>query len=271
MSEIEKSSEVAALTVQLLSAYLSNNTVPSEGLADLIRSTRTALTEEAAADPVQPESETYTPAVSVRKSLASQDHIISLIDGKPYKVLKRHLSTHGLTPDSYRERYGLPASYPMVAPSFAAHRRAIAERIGLGNRKGGKAAPSPAKAASADAPVNDATAPAVSEAPAATPAAKRSARPAGAAKTAAPKAKPAPTPALENDTASAPAPATRKPRGKLGLFGKGAAAASTPAPATTPVTDEAPAAAAAKPARAKRMARTPTAETGEAPARKPSK
>lgn len=136
MSETEKSSEIAALTVELLSAYLSNNTVPSADLADLIQSTRAALAQDAA--PEQPEAEkpTFTAAVSARKSLASPDHIISMIDGKPYKTLKRHLSANGLTPETYRERYGLPASYPMVAPTFTAMRREIAERIGLGNRNG---------------------------------------------------------------------------------------------------------------------------------------
>lgn len=135
MSEIEKSSDVASLTVQLLSAYLANNTVPAADIAELIRTTRAALTGEEDAVPEVEEPVTYTPAVSIRKSLASPDYIISLIDGKPYKVLKRHLATNGLDADSYRERYNLPASYPMVAPTFAAHRRAIAEKIGLGTRK----------------------------------------------------------------------------------------------------------------------------------------
>lgn len=134
MSDIDPTSDVAALTVQLLSAYLANNTVASDDLADLIRTTRAALTEDtAAAAPEEPE--TFTPAVSVRKSLASSEHIISLIDGKRYKTLKRHLASHGLTPESYRTRYNLPASYPMVAPDYAAHRRAVAQKIGLGSRK----------------------------------------------------------------------------------------------------------------------------------------
>jgi hypothetical protein len=72
----------------------------------------------------------------VRKSLASPEHIISLIDGKPYKTLKRHLIARGLTPEKYRSRYNLPASYPMVASAYAEHRRAVAQRIGLGSRKG---------------------------------------------------------------------------------------------------------------------------------------
>ena len=137
MPEIDASSDVAALTVQLLSAYLTNNTVASEDLAELIRSTKSALTEEAEATAAQPVAETFTPAVSIRKSLASPEHIISLIDGKPYKTLKRHLASRGLTPDEYRSRYNLPASYPMVAPAYAAHRRHVAQKIGLGVKKPG--------------------------------------------------------------------------------------------------------------------------------------
>ncbi|RYE65624.1 MAG: transcriptional regulator, partial [Oxalobacteraceae bacterium] len=134
MSEAEPTSDVETLTVQLLSAYLANNTVASEDLAGLIRSTRDALTERTDT-PAQEEPETFTPAVSVRKSLASPDHIISLIDGKPYKTLKRHLMGHGLTPEAYRSRYNLPANYPLVAPAYAEHRRNIAKEAGLGNRK----------------------------------------------------------------------------------------------------------------------------------------
>lgn len=134
MPDTEPTSDIAALTVQLLSAYLGNNTVGADELAGLIRSTRAALTEDTASSAAEPEAPTYEPAVSVRKSLSSDDHIISLIDGKPYKALKRHLTSHGLTPEQYRERYNLPATYPMVAPGFAAQRREIAKKIGLGNR-----------------------------------------------------------------------------------------------------------------------------------------
>lgn len=78
----------------------------------------------------------YTPAVSVRKSLASNDYIISMIDGKPYKTLRRHLSTNGLTPEEYRARYNLKADYPLVAPSYSAARQAMAKKIGLGRKPG---------------------------------------------------------------------------------------------------------------------------------------
>lgn len=92
----------------------------------------------------------FTPAVTVRKSLGSKNHIISMIDGKPYRTLRRHLSTNGLTPDEYRARYNLPANYPMVAPSYSEARRDMAKKIGLGRKPGEKASAktAPAKVAS---------------------------------------------------------------------------------------------------------------------------
>lgn len=93
-------------------------------------------------------SDDFTPAVSVRKSLASPDHIISMIDGKPYKTLRRHLRTNGLTPEQYRERYNLKSDYPMVAPNYSEHRRAMAHKIGLGARgRGGRGGAQPAEGA----------------------------------------------------------------------------------------------------------------------------
>ncbi|WP_203310400.1 MucR family transcriptional regulator [Sphingomonas beigongshangi] len=84
---------------------------------------------------------TYVPAVSVRKSLASKDHIISMIDGKAYKTLRRHLSSNGLTPDEYRQRYGLKSDYPMVSEAYSEVRRATAKKIGLGRKPGQKGKP----------------------------------------------------------------------------------------------------------------------------------
>ncbi len=83
----------------------------------------------------------YTPAVTVRKSLASPDHIISMIDGKPYKTLRRHLSINGMTPEEYRQRYNLKADYPMVAPTYSEARRTMAKSIGLGRKPKAAAAP----------------------------------------------------------------------------------------------------------------------------------
>jgi len=109
-----------------------------------------AASGELAADETASE---HTPAVTVRKSLASKDHIISMIDGKPYKTLRRHLSTHGLTPEQYRERYNLKADYPMVAVNYSEARRQMAQKIGLGQKgraaraSAPAAAPAPAKRA----------------------------------------------------------------------------------------------------------------------------
>ncbi len=136
--------DVTALTVQLLTAYVSNNTVPIDQLPGLIEQTLATLAkrEEVTATPEVAEQD-FTPAVSARKSLASPDYIVSMIDGKPYKTLRRHLSTHGLTPEDYRARYNLPATYPMVAPSYSEARRDTAKRLGLG-RKPAVAAAAPA-------------------------------------------------------------------------------------------------------------------------------
>ncbi|MBA4090105.1 MAG: MucR-family transcriptional regulator [Sphingobium sp.] len=131
------SPDLTTLTVQLLSAYVGNNSVAPEALPDLIAATRSALSGVAAApEPLVPE---FVAAVSARKSLASRDHIVSMIDGKPYKTLKRHLGTHGLTPAEYRSRYGLPKDYPMVAPAYSEQRRQTAARIGLGRKGRGSA------------------------------------------------------------------------------------------------------------------------------------
>lgn len=148
--------DITTLTVQLLSAFVSNNSFPAEGLPDLIKSTRAALTAAPEASGEAVASETYVPAVTVRKSLSSPDHIISLIDGKPYKTLKRHLTTHGLTTEQYRERYNLPKSYPMVAPSYSEARRAVAAKTGLGQRSAKVAPdePAPAPAGKAATPAN---------------------------------------------------------------------------------------------------------------------
>ncbi|AMK23186.1 MULTISPECIES: MucR family transcriptional regulator [Sphingomonadaceae] len=161
MAEAEKP-DLTNLTVELLSAYVSNNTVPSSELAELIRTTRAALGGEAV--PAPPSEPEYAPAVSVRKSLASPDHIVSLIDGKPYRSLKRHLSSHGLTPNEYKVRFGLAKDYPMVAPGYSQQRREVAQRLGLGRKKAAapteSAAPREAEApVEAEAPAGPVSAP----------------------------------------------------------------------------------------------------------------
>jgi predicted transcriptional regulator len=131
------------LAAELTAAWLSNpNTRASaEDALAFFNAMRGAVeTQTAAASPPDSEQtgETYEPAVTARKSLASRDHIISLIDGKPYKTLRRHLSTHGLTPEQYRERYSLKADYPMTAPAYSEARRDMAKKIGLGRKPGQK-------------------------------------------------------------------------------------------------------------------------------------
>jgi len=98
--------------------------------------TVTALLGSTAPQPEAQGDAEHTPAVSVRKSLSSKDHIISMIDGRPYKTLRRHLATHGLTPAEYRDRYGLKPDYPMVAENYSESRRAMAKKIGLGRKPG---------------------------------------------------------------------------------------------------------------------------------------
>lgn len=127
------------LATELTSAWLANpNTRASaEDALAFFNTMRGAVETQSAAassSPSEPTGETYEPAVSVRKSLASKDHLISLIDGKPYKTLRRHLSTHGLTPEEYRERYNLKPDYPMTAPAYSEARRAMAKKIGLGRK-----------------------------------------------------------------------------------------------------------------------------------------
>jgi predicted transcriptional regulator len=195
--------DITTLTVQLLSAFVSNNSVPSESLADLIRTTRVALTGDPAADAAEAQAATYTPAVSVRKSLSSPEHILSMIDGKPYKTLKRHLATHGLSPDEYRERYNLPKSYPLVAPSYSEARRAVATRLGLGR----KPASAPAEKAPTPKPA-DAAVKAAPKAAAAQGGAKAPASKAKATKPAKAASKAPAKPAAKADKAP------RKPRAK---------------------------------------------------------
>jgi len=127
---------------EIVSAYVSHNHVAPAELPALIQAVYTALSGLASGAPSAPvteEIEKATPA-QIRKSI-SPDALISFIDGKPYKTLKRHLSSHGLDPYSYRARFGLPADYPMVATNYAAQRSELARAIGLG-RPGGQPAQS---------------------------------------------------------------------------------------------------------------------------------
>lgn len=138
----ENNIDVIALTADLASAYLSNNDVKAGDVPELIRSMHQALAglgkaeEPAAAG--RPE-----PAITARKSLADPSHIVSMIDGKPYTSLKRHIGKHGYTPESYRQMFGLKPDYPMVAPGYSEKRSQLSKAMGFGRE--GKAALNEAK------------------------------------------------------------------------------------------------------------------------------
>jgi predicted transcriptional regulator len=124
--------DLITLTADIVSAHVSNNSVPTAEVAVLIQSVYGAL--GALGSPTQePTAEKPKGAVSLRSSI-KPDFLISMIDGKPYKMLRRHISQHGYTPESYREAFGLPRDYPMVAANYAEQRRALAHKIGLGRK-----------------------------------------------------------------------------------------------------------------------------------------
>ena len=136
------------LTSDIVAAHVSNNSVSVDDLPSLITNVFGALAglgQAAAAPEKAPE-----PAVSVRSSI-KPDHIVCLEDGKKLKMLKRHLMTHyNMTPEQYRQRWNLPANYPMVAPNYAEKRRELAKKIGLGHKPGARRGrPAKAKAAKA--------------------------------------------------------------------------------------------------------------------------
>lgn len=138
----EVGNNLVELAAELTEAWLANanNRVDADQVPAFLRSMHTTLLElenpqsDNAEKAIGAQAEAASPAVSVRKSLASKDHIISMIDGKPYKTLRRHLSGHGMTPEQYRERYSLRSDYPMVAPAYSEQRRAMAKKIGLGRK-----------------------------------------------------------------------------------------------------------------------------------------
>lgn len=122
------------LTADLVSAYVSNNPVPASELPNLIAEIHAALGRVGVAQEQTP-VEKQKPAVNPKRSVFD-DYIICLEDGKKFKSLKRHLMTHyGLTPEQYREKWGLEPNYPMVAPSYAAARSALAKKTGLGRKR----------------------------------------------------------------------------------------------------------------------------------------
>ena len=121
--------DLGALTADIVSAYVANNSVPQSELPTVIASVHAALQNLGA--PKAAEVERPEPPVPIKKSI-TPDYLISLEDGRGYKSLKRHLTGRGLTPDQYRQKWGLPSDYPMVAPNYAKQRSELAKSLGLG-------------------------------------------------------------------------------------------------------------------------------------------
>ena len=134
MSDNLGSTSRIGLVTDIVSAYVSNNSVPSGDLPALINSIHLALLQTGDGAAEEP-AETQKPAVPVKKSI-TPDYIVCLEDGKRFKSLKRHLRTHyNIDPDEYRRKWGLPSDYPMVAPNYAKARSDLAKVMGLGQQR----------------------------------------------------------------------------------------------------------------------------------------
>ncbi len=140
----ENGEALAGLVADIVSAFVSHNSVPTSELPALIESTHEALSG-LGKEPTPVADEKPVPAVSVKKSITA-DYLICLEDGRKFKSLKRHLRTaYNLSPEQYRAKWNLPSDYPMVAPSYAEARSALAKKMGLGNQRK-KAAPARGRA-----------------------------------------------------------------------------------------------------------------------------
>jgi predicted transcriptional regulator len=132
MSDQAKQSELLSLTTNIVAAHVSNNSVAVADLPMIIRDVYETLSTVGTTREREPERP--SPAVPIKKSV-TPEYIVCLEDGKKLKMLKRHLKTaYDMTPEDYRERWGLPADYPMVAPNYAKQRSKLAKQIGLGTR-----------------------------------------------------------------------------------------------------------------------------------------
>ncbi|MCA3273826.1 MAG: MucR family transcriptional regulator [Roseomonas sp.] len=132
MSESKSASNILALTAQIVSAHVAHNAVAASALPGLIQEVHRTLSAIESAPAIV--SQRPEPAVPIAKSF-TQDFIICLEDGRQMKMLKRHLKTaYNMTPDQYRERWGLAQDYPMVAPRYAKQRSSLAKKIGLGTK-----------------------------------------------------------------------------------------------------------------------------------------
>jgi predicted transcriptional regulator len=134
MTDQNQPTNFVDLAADIVSAYVSNNTVAASEIPNLISEVYAALTRVARGPDARREPQ--KPAVPPKRSV-TPEHIVCLEDGKKFKSLRRHLrSQYGLSPEQYREKWGLPADYPMVAPNYAATRSALAKKMGLGQQRG---------------------------------------------------------------------------------------------------------------------------------------
>ena len=134
MSDTTANGNFIELTAEIVSAYVSNNTVPAGEIPSLINQVHAALTR-VSGKPGDSPAEPLRPAISVKKSI-TPEYIVCLEDGKKFKSLKRHLRTqYNMTPEQYREKWSLGTDYPMVAPNYAAARSQLAKQMGLGQQR----------------------------------------------------------------------------------------------------------------------------------------
>ena len=142
-TEVISPEELLRMTTEVAAAYFSNNTLPSLQLPEVIKTIHDSLTALRSGNGATP-AEPPTPAVPIKKSV-TPDYIVCLEDGRKLKMLKRHLRTaFNMTPEDYRRRWGLAADYPMVAPTYAAKRSALAKKIGLGRTDASEGRPAAA-------------------------------------------------------------------------------------------------------------------------------
>ena len=147
-TELISPEELLRMTTEVAAAYFSNNTLPSLQLPEVIKTIHDSLTALRSGNGTTP-AEPPTPAVPIKKSV-TPDYIVCLEDGRKLKMLKRHLRTaFNMTPEDYRRRWGLAADYPMVAPTYAAKRSALAKKIGLGRTDASEGRPAAASRRSA--------------------------------------------------------------------------------------------------------------------------
>ena len=148
--EHEPNTDIVELTAEIVSAYVAKNSLPATELPAFMKSVHGALSRLTLGAVEEPKAEELKPAVPIKKSIMD-DYLISLENGQRFKSLKRHLMTaYNMTPQQYREKWGLPKDYPMVAPAYAKSRSALAKSLGLGR----KPAPTPVPAP-VPAPAND--------------------------------------------------------------------------------------------------------------------